>query len=517
MIKIYRIIISIVFLLLPLLTIHLYFAYFFSKYINRTLCKNCNVVLLDIDIVRADYISCNSDKKRITPNLCKFFENSLVFENNISQSYWTFPSFFSTITSLYVPQHNMEHMYSDVLSPNIITMGQTLSQNGYSTVFVNTYKYDPVISLIKNGWDRGYQKTIVARESSEWKKIVGNELNGKKPVFIHLFESGSLHFPYSVPDGITLNCPIPAIEDFPITEKGESEFLTNFIAEHSREIFFPETIRKFPGLFQSPSLHKNRIAGLFFSQRPPVYTLGQAPWDTTYKALMSKVNLSDQGHIDFLRCLYKTNLSLLDNQLGELLDYLNSKEMKNNTIVIFSSSHGEELGERGNFGHSESVSKEVLHVPLMMRIPKVFGRKIQTPSQNIDIPPTILELIGSPSETQFQGKSLVGLIKEPNRYSERFAVSHTDGDPNQTSIQNEEWKLGVNKSGKVTNFELYNLISDPSETKDVSDDFPGVVLSLNKILQGEVNQSIDYPLQIIGFDTKIDEKVRQKLMKQGYF
>lgn len=517
MIKIYRITISIIFLLLLLLTIHLGFSYFFSKYINRPLCENCNVILLDIDIFRGDYVSCNGDNKRVTPNICKFFENSLIFENNISQSYWTFPSFFSTITSLYIPQHNMDHMYSDILNPNITTIGQALSQNGYSTVFVNSYEYDSIISLIKNGWDRGYLKTTDVKKPSEWKKIVENELNGKKPVFIHLFESGSLHFPYSVPEGTILNCPVPAIKGFPITEKEESEFLANYLTEYYREIFLPETIRKFPDLFQSPSLYKDEIMELFFSQRPPIYTLGRESWDVTNEALMSKVNLSDQRHIDFIRCLYKTNLSLLDNQLGELFDYLNSKGIKNNTIVIFSSSHGEELGERGKFSHDPSVVKEVLDVPLMIRIPKVFGRKIQTPSQNIDIPPTILELIGLPSEAQFQGKGLAELIKEPNRDGERFAVSHTSADPDQTSIQNEEWKLKVIKSGILTDFELYNLTNDPDETKDVSDDFPEVVLDLNKILHLEVNQSIDYPPQIIDDDAKIDEKVRQELMKQGYF
>jgi arylsulfatase A-like enzyme len=111
---------------------------------------------------------------------------------------------------------------------------------------------------------------------------------------------------------------------------------------------------------------------------------------------------------------YDNCLSYLDGQLGELFDTLQSGGVLDNTVIIVTSDHGEELGEHGLFEHGESLYRPEIQVPLLFVLP---GRGqssvvVREPVSLRDLPATIVELTGLAGESPFPGKSLARLWRD---------------------------------------------------------------------------------------------------------
>ena len=109
---------------------------------------------------------------------------------------------------------------------------------------------------------------------------------------------------------------------------------------------------------------------------------------------------------------YAGEVHHVDEVLRRLFADLAALGVLDDTIVIVTADHGEEFGEHDSFGHGMTLHEEVLHVPLIVRAPKLVpaGLRIDTPVSLVDIVPTVLALIGIPPPTEIQGMSLVPLV-----------------------------------------------------------------------------------------------------------
>jgi arylsulfatase A-like enzyme len=105
---------------------------------------------------------------------------------------------------------------------------------------------------------------------------------------------------------------------------------------------------------------------------------------------------------------YDGEIAYVDHYFGELIEHLklHPKSWKE-TIVIFTSDHGEEFKERGSTGHGKSCYAESAHVPLVMRIPGVEAARVDAQVGLVDVVPTLLELIGIPEDRELDGRSLL--------------------------------------------------------------------------------------------------------------
>jgi len=93
--------------------------------------------------------------------------------------------------------------------------------------------------------------------------------------------------------------------------------------------------------------------------------------------------------------LYDTHLAVADEFFGKIILQLKESGLYDDSLIIFSSDHGEQFFEHGNSGHSKSLYREELHVPLMIKFPKSFnthGKRIHSLISTLDILPTILEV-----------------------------------------------------------------------------------------------------------------------------
>ncbi len=159
----------------------------------------------------------------------------------------------------------------------------------------------------------------------------------------------------------------------------------------------------------------------------------------------------------------------IDVQVGRLLDALERTGQRENTIIIFTSDHGELLGDHGMYIKGPILYDPALRVPLIIAGPGIqAGRRIRSLVELSDLAPTILELTGLPLYKGIQTQSLVPLLHgKTDRIRDDVYCEYTN--LNQpgimlSMIRTEEWKLVNVYGGKGTDAgELYNLVEDPNE------------------------------------------------------
>lgn len=138
-----------------------------------------------------------------------------------------------------------------------------------------------------------------------------------------------------------------------------------------------------------------------------------------YKALAGLVN---NKICEKLKLLYIESLKRTDELIKDIIYTLKENRLLKNSIVIITSDHGEEFMEEGYFGHApESSSDRLLNVPLIFYCPTMFKHKrISYPVSTIDIPPTIVDLLGLKIPNSFRGVSLKDILLDSSRNLKKY-------------------------------------------------------------------------------------------------
>jgi arylsulfatase A-like enzyme len=130
---------------------------------------------------------------------------------------------------------------------------------------------------------------------------------------------------------------------------------------------------------------------------------------------------------------YDNSIRRIDKLVALLLGNLDKRGLLEKTLVVLSSDHGEAFGEHGREGHARDVHGEVTEVPLILAFPFRLepGIVVNTRSQNVDVWPTVLELMGLPPLQGIDGRSLVAEIEAGARgesldYGSRLAFAQID-------------------------------------------------------------------------------------------
>ncbi len=174
---------------------------------------------------------------------------------------------------------------------------------------------------------------------------------------------------------------------------------------------------------------------------------------------------------------YDGEVAFVDHHVGRVLDALEKSLVYDHTVVIVTSDHGEAFAEHGMIRHGFELWEELVRVPLIVRVPGVTPRHLQARRSAIDLTPTILDLCGVPgpagSDTDFiAGTSLVPDFFAPagSEPPARPVFVDMAAGPNNADRQAliEDGKKLVASGGRPLS--LYDLESDPGETKDLLDD-----------------------------------------------
>jgi len=203
---------------------------------------------------------------------------------------------------------------------------------------------------------------------------------------------------------------------------------------------------------------------------------------------------------------------------------LRENQVFDNTIIIVLADHGQGLGQH-NWVEHRLLYQEDIRIPLVILDPsRKKGMVIKDLVRNIDILPTVLEILGIETTEKFDGKSLVGLLegmKEEPRFGYAEALNTLDTYcprklPEKQkdllfSIVESKWKLIFHKKNPK-NSELYNLETDPTELVNLANVFPEEMNRLFQILKSTGGLSIPFVDDLLPEDSE----AREKLKSLGY-
>jgi arylsulfatase A-like enzyme len=159
---------------------------------------------------------------------------------------------------------------------------------------------------------------------------------------------------------------------------------------------------------------------------------------------------------------YLASVTYCDSMVGRVLDALERSPHKDNTIIVFTSDHGQYLGEKQRW-HEGGLWEEATRVPLVIVAPRVTQAGTQTnqPVSLVDIYPTLCDLVALPKPQHLDGESLVPLLKDPASKRERPALTASgEGDEASLAVRTDRWRYIVHYDGSE---ELYDHASDPNE------------------------------------------------------
>ena len=321
-----------------------------------------NVLVICIDALRADRLGVYGATPSPSPALDAFARDSVVFENASSVASWTKPSVPSLLTGLYPDEHGVfdnsgDHV--DTLGGDVVPLAQMLQDNGYRTAaFVEN---DQLLRRL-SGLDKGFSLYLdpagrppeIADRFLTWS---AQEAGVPWFAYLHFLDP---HFPYT-PDDFTLG---PA----------EAERL--------------------------------RVRTRHWDLR------GELWWLLRQRVNEGSMRLDDGALADLDR-LYRLEIAAVDATVGRLLRQLEAGGVLDRTMVIVTADHGEGFLERGLLDHGYGPYQELLHVPLLLRMPgrEHGGLRSGALVQNVDVAATVLARAGLPVPTTWSSVSLLPALE----------------------------------------------------------------------------------------------------------
>lgn len=424
-----------------------------------------NVVIIAVDGLRADHVGSYGYKRDTTPRLDARAKTAVIFERAIAQGSWTLPSFASLFTSRY-PESHQAVTFHRTLSPTDISLTQVLHDAGLRTAgFAGGHFLDPIFGFARgfdvyraSGWGiyRYFQQT--APQAVKW---LQDNKDKRFFIFVH---GNDLHPPFDLAnEGEHVNHHFDSLYKGAVDSIFPDYF---FVAAYNNP---PSMLQRDLGFIPSPGYLKR------------VEDIRSNPQD-----------------IEHLVAHYDDQILAADAQIEKIFDALKTTGHDKDTIVILTADHGMEWNEKGKLAtafHATSYDT-VIRVPLVIWHPELKPSRIKDPVELVDLAPTILDWLGLPSPSAFQGKSFAALAKEPGRtpQEKRYAFSSSSkyddsgDDLYILSIQDRRWKLIFFKN--QNKLFLYDIEKDPGETTDLRTQQPTVTAQLTKKLSEHAGYSI---------------------------
>jgi arylsulfatase A-like enzyme len=414
--------------------------------------KARNVILIVMDTVRAESLSLYGYGRDTTPELSKLAKRGIRFDRAFSTAPWTAPSHASLFTGRW--PHELSIGWDRPLDATYPTLAEELRARGYSTAgFVANTTYCSYETGLARGFTHYEDYDVTLRGVFLCSSVVERSLN-----FLHkhpglarvLGDDGSSSGDRKDASRINrdflgwLDCQSPAQPFF--------AFLNFYDAHH-------------------PYLSPEPDPGGSFGRKARSardFRLLKTWWERDKQAIKPE-------DLALARDSYDRCIAYLDDQLGRLFDELAGRGIFEDSIVIVTSDHGEHLGERDLFGHGCSVYRPELHVPLIMVAPGLLSENqvIADPVSLRDVPSTVMDLLGTNTESTFPGGSLTD---NPSLRLVRSEVEcPPEDDPNRgrspaskgpmTSLVSRDFHYIKSGDGRE---ELYDLNRDPGEIRDLS-------------------------------------------------
>jgi arylsulfatase A-like enzyme len=362
-----------------------------------------HVVFVIMDSLRADRVKPFNPKARAdVPTFDKLTESSTVFLDHYVQGTESQVSHASMWTSLYLAKHKasqMEHKLPD----KWVTIDEVAKKAKHYVAGVSANGYIRPQRGFGSGWDK-FHNHITSGGGLKAEQVFGNGLS---------FVEKSKDKPWFLYVGLI---------DTHVTWRPKSPWIEKYDPGYK-------------GRFQRE-----------FGDEPNGF-----PPDVTDR---------EKEHV---RAIYDSNVSYQDDQLGKFIEKLKAWGVWDQTMLIITADHGDELWEDGTtIGHGRTPRETIAHVPMLIHYPPMFpAAKIRSGTEGIDIVPTIADALGVPMDGEWQGASMIPLANGQQAYVHMSVASQYE---NFHVGRIGSWKVRIAGVGSP---QVYNLSKDPGEKKNL--------------------------------------------------
>jgi len=437
--------------------------------------------------------------RETTPNFSLLAKEGIFFEDAFANSTWTLPSHVSIFTGLYSYIHNVTQAYDSSLNSNLPLLPEILQKNGYETYFFApkdeaTFPGERVYNRGVTYWNTNYWD-YHGKEDAYLSLALGTLItnNQKKRKTFVFFHTNLCHSPYITEDEplVYTDRKFPSIplkqseiSDAPFT-KEYYQYLLRRMPQGFKDGDFrraPEKIETLLANLQNASNFD--AAKQIYEEAEKSKFWGEIGLDDYQEKFeyWDKIDTKNSDLVGYLKDLYDQKLHDMDRVvINTLKDTLDQGSWKKNTIVVITADHGEEFMEHGALGH-ETLYDDNTKIPLVFLIPGIRPASIKNNVQQVDIAPTLLDLVGIFSPYKFSGKSLVNVVRGKS-LQERLLIAGGDFlfHPDLTTVRDGNWKLFISeKNGSILPYALYNTVEDANEVRDV---LTGNIARVSKMIQ----------------------------------
>jgi len=340
-----------------------------------------NVLLIVMDTVRAESLSLYGHDRKTSPNLERWAQKGVRFDWAIAPASWSFPSHASFFTGHWPYKLGAhEHTILDAPCP---TLAEALAARGYLTAgFVANTTYCSHETRLDRGFSHyedylpSLRSFIASSSPGQW--IARTFLNPRDAY-------GLKWTRFQSRDARGIN----------------SAFLDWLARKESVGRPFFAFLNYFDA--HEPFVLPDDDRATHFGLSP------QSPRDISFLTDYWQLDKSalPERDVTLVRDAYDDCIARLDREIGSLLDELDRRGALKNTLVIITSDHGEEFGERGLFDHGTSLYLREVRVPLLVIGPKApAGGVVSEPVSLRDLPATVVDQLGLSAGAPFPGRSL---------------------------------------------------------------------------------------------------------------
>lgn len=430
-----------------------------------------HILWIVLDTVRADRMSCHGYDRLTTPFLNTWAERAIVFDNAIGNGMWTVPSHASMFTGLSVREHGLGRGRTR-LDEKFKTVADVLSGDGYVTA-----------SFSNNPWISSNTRLSTGFETA---RVV---------YYLRHLNRFSLEFAL---ESWGITPPVPWLDrDFggAMTNYMVSQWLDThakgnaplFLFVNYMEAHLPYAVpQTYQRMFMTDK-QVERSYQLRFNAFGPIVDVMDKRFNFERGSFLNRFDR------EVLKRQYDSGIRYGDERVRELIGMFEQRGMLENTLVVIVSDHGEYLDTHGLWSHRFLAYNDLTHVALMIREPgRIDGLRIETPVQPSDLFSTVLQFAGSTFDrpSPYVSRDLLAVAERGGE--DRIVICECSGpckqfrdrikninDPlishlatPQVTAQDGRFKYMASGDGMV---ELFDLTTDPNETRNVYADYPAEV------------------------------------------
>ena len=423
-----------------------------------------NMVFFIADTLRADYCSVYGGHVP-TPNLERLAARGTRFDRHYALAPWTLPSMTGLFSSQYpkslTPDAGHEvwtlQMNQYEVDYAVPTLPVRIEEAGYATGAFTANAFLPVIPGMMFGYqDRASSHPILLHDEGLFRQL---------PFLGALAEAW---------------CP-PLADIRPHnTTRDLDHYARAFIRRHRDQPFFLWIHYIDPHAPYDPPASMRRVAEGPWPFFHPY--IGGEPWGIP---ILGKNFAVDPAHRDYVQSLYEGEVEYIDAYAGRVLDALEETGIDGETFFCFTSDHGEELWDHGDWGHGQSLFDHQVRVPLIVAGPGVAHRVEPAPGSAIDLVPTLAELLAVEPAFAWRGSSLAPVLRGEATAPAGVPV-FAGGTSNKASnpmhmVVVDNYKL-IQTAGAAAPA-LYDLAADPGELRDIAAEQPERAAALLQLLE----------------------------------